>query len=205
MFGMTCSAVVGETDTLPQPAFPLKEEAIILALEKARLPGKISESETVSLVEGQIEYVVRHPTETYSDEISLEEARAKPESRVIVATVSSAMLDGERVIFTSFIPKGAPEQFAWEDWKQQIVFTTLLYGSFEDEEDVYRTFSDKVFPKGEVSFEWDAQLPGGYCVTRYQSHMYYDEYGVEKHSNLAILSVSIYESQALYQKLRGSK
>lgn len=209
MLGLLCSIAACKKDVLPQPNFPLEEEAITAALEKTGLPGEISESETTSYAEGHSLYVVRSLTEAYSDEISPEEAQANPYSRVIIASASSAITEGERTLYTMFDQKDSSDQFAWEDWNKQIVFTTLLYGGFEDEEDVYRAFVGKALPKGEnsedeVSLVWDAQLPGGYCWVRYVSRktkVFEGEYDVPTWRYTGTLFVKIYESQALFQKL----
>ncbi|GEM_PF-4841134 len=64
---MLCIVSIYKKDVLPQPTFPLDEEVITVALEKSRLPGILSESETTSSVEGQKIHIVRSPTITYSD------------------------------------------------------------------------------------------------------------------------------------------
>lgn len=201
--GVFSSASAGADDVLPQPAFPLDAAEIILALQKAGLPGEISESETSSKMEGQVLHVVRSLTETYSDTGSMEEAPDDPGSRVITAAVTSAVSEGERVIFAVFHQKGVSDPFSWEDWKRQIVFATLLYGGFEGEEEVYRALTGKALPEGPGSYEWDAQLPGGYCTLRYESRTQDHEQGNEQRHQFTSMSLSIFESQALYQRLRG--
>ena len=89
---------------------------------------------------------------------------------------------------------------SWEDWKQQIVFATLLYGGFEDEEQVYQAFADKELPYGENVFQgWDAQLPEGYCTVTYRT---ISESSNPKQKRHALMGVNIYESQELYQRLQ---
>jgi len=171
---------------LPQPDFPLEQDVIMTALEQTGLPGVISESETFSSIEGHTAYVLRDPMETYGD----------MENTVLIAGISSAITEGER--FLSMIFLSAPDEpatlpFVWEDWKQQIVFTTLLFGGFEDGEEVYRAFSDKETPEGQERFEWDAQLPGGYCRVSYSFNTIREQ--------SYIVRVTIYESKSLYRKL----
>lgn len=203
VLGLLCSIAACKKDVLPQPKFPLAAAAITDTLEKAGLQGGISESETTSNDEGYTRYVVRSPTEAYSDRICLEEAQANPSSRVIIASASSAIIEGERTLFTTFDQIYISDQFAWEDWKQQIVFATLLYGGFEDEEEVYRAFLGKALPEGENSADWDAQLPGGYCWMRYmprKSKIFEGEYDIPTWRHSGTLFVKIYESKALFQK-----
>lgn len=201
VLGMLCFVSFYKKDALPQPAFPLDEEVISVALEKSGLPGILSESETTSLAEGRRMHVVRSPAITYSDTISTEEAYADPSTRLLIAVISSGTIEGERVLITVFDQIDVPDQMSWEDWKQQIVFAALLYGGFEDEEQVYRAFAGKELPDGENAFQrWDAQLPGGYCTVTYRTS---DESSNPKQKRHASMGVNIYGSQALYQRLQN--
>lgn len=197
-----CFTAACQRDTIPQPAFPLEADVKIAALEKTGLTGEISEQETTSYAQGHKLYVVRSQTETYSDTISLEEAQAKPGMRLIVAGVSSAIIEGERMLSIIFDQREIADKFAWEDWKKQIAFAALLYGGFENEDDVYKAFLGKEFPEGEDSFEWDAKLSGVYCQMQYdtRSHKSYDEYNNANYRQSGTLIVRIYESKALYEK-----
>ena len=198
--GMLCFVSIYKKDVLPQPTFPLDEEVIIVALEKSGLPGILSESETTSLAEGQRMHIVRSPTITYSDTISTEEANANPSTKLLIAGISSVTIEGERVLITVFDQIDVSEQMSWEDWKQQIVFATLLYGGFEDEEQVYQAFAGKELPYGENAFRrWDAQLPGGYCTVTYRTSNETSNPTQKRH---ALMDVNIYKSQALYQRLQ---
>lgn len=205
MLGMLCFDSSYKKDVLPQPTFPLDEEVIIDAMEKSGLPGILSESETTSWSEGQMVHVVRSPTITYSDTISTEEANANPITRLLIASIvsnSSEMTEGQRVLSTVFGQIDVPDQMTWEDWKQQIVFATLLYGGFEDEEEVYQAFADKELPClfGESSFQaWDAQLTGGYCIVSYRIS---NETSKPVEKQKASMCVNIYESKELYQGIQ---
>lgn len=184
-FSLLCALAGCQRNALPQPDFPLTENTITDALEKTGLPGVISESETYSSVEGHIAYTLRDPTETYED----------TENKVLIAGISSAITEGERflgMIFLSAPDKPVSLPFAWEDWKQQIVFTTLLFGSFEDTEQVYRAFSNKRVPDDEEKFKWDVQLPGGYCTVSYS-------FNSNLRSSYTVF-INIYESKSLYEK-----
>ena len=191
-FSLLCTLAGCQKGTLPQPDFPLSEDVITAALEQTGLPGVISDSETYSSVEGHIAYTLRDPEETYGD----------TENRVVIAGVSSAITEGERflaMVFTadSIAKQGEPgtRTFAWEYWKQQFVFATLLYGGFLDEEEVYRAFSDKETPEDERRLEWDAQLSGAY-VRVSRTFMEYDARSAEPYS----VRVTFYESKSLYEK-----
>lgn len=202
LLGVLCFITICKRDVLPQPVFPLEEEAVIAALEKTGLPGKISESETTS-GERRIQYVVRSQTETYSDSICPEEAYANPYSRVLIASIFSGIIEDERMLSIMFDQKDIPEQFAWENWKQQIVLATLLYGGFKNEDEIYQTILEKAPPAGEDSFEWSAQLSGGYCWVHYnsrKSHTNYGEYEIRKLRHSGTMIVKIFESKALFQK-----
>lgn len=199
---MLCFVSGCKKDILSQPTFPLDDEAVSVALEKSGLPGELSKSETASLAEGQRTHAVRSPTITYSDTISLEEAAANPSTRLLLASVSSAAIDGKRALSTVFDQIDVPEQMAWEDWKRQIVFATLLYGGFEEEEQVYKAFAGKEIPNGESFLQWDAQLSGGYCIVTYK---FFEEINAPKTKQHAAMCVNIYESKALYQKLAAAQ
>lgn len=211
VLGMLCLIAGCKKDVQFHTAFPLDEETITAALEKSGLPGEISESETTSYGEGHIQHVVRSSAETYSDTISPEEARQHPSSRVMTAGIDSIVTDGERRISIIFDQLEVSDQFAWDDWKNQIVFATLLYGGFGNEEEVYEVFLGKEpqqieNTEGGNSFQLDAQLSGGYCRAHYSSrrvHTLFNEYGDpagKRHSGTLV--VKIYESHVLYEKIR---
>lgn len=207
MLGTLCSLTGSKKDERFQTTFPLEKEVITAMLKKTGLPGTISESETGSYRAGHIHYVVRSPTETYNGTNNSE----------FFAYISSSNYEGERMLFTLFDQSVDSEQIVWEDWKQQIVFATLLYGGFENEEEVYQAFLEKEVPKdffgkavelpagySRVSYRGDVQLPEGYCMVSYtfSSHRTYneDDFPIKKQS--ASLRVNIYESYELYQKLQ---
>lgn len=191
--GILCFFISGKKDERFQTTFPLEEEAITDALEKAGLPGTISESETESYREGHISYVVRDQEETYEG----------TDNSVLVASLGSATYEGERMLLTVFDQRVDSEQMEWEDWKRQIVCATLLYGGFENEEDVYQAFLEKELPDEEASCEWKVELPEGYCRVTYshRSNTSHNEDGFPVEKQSATLRVNIYESCELYQKM----
>lgn len=132
----------------------------------------------------------------------------------MTTAISSSIYDGKRflqIIYTSpSIPELSP--FAWEDWKQQLVFAALLSGGFTDDEEIYRVFSTmdvagaKMEPNGEVRsgtemYEWDARLHAGYCRVRYfMSNTIADI--THPDTKIPRMSISIYESEAHYKKMQ---
>lgn len=203
VLGMLFFLAACKHDGLPQPAFQLDADVITAALEKAGLPGIVSELATASNVEGQTLYLVHSPTETYDGS----------NRNLLIATISPLNHEGERLLSMGFHQTVASEQIAWEDWKQQIVFATLLYGGIEDEEAVYQAFLGKELPYGqnpfeayENPFEWEAQLPEAYCRVSYSYHSFatHDENGFFARRYDVVMRVNIYESKALYEKLMQS-
>jgi len=206
VLGVLFSQIGSKKDERFQTTFPLEEEVVTATLEKTGLPGIISESETNSYRKGHIHYVVRSPPETFDG----------TNYSAFLADISSANYKGERVLYTVFDQSVDSEQIVWEDWKQQIVFATLLYGGFENEEEVYQAFLEKEVPKdffgkavelpagySRVSYRGDVQLPEGYCRVSYtfSSYRTYNEDSFPIRKQSASLRVDIYESYELCQKL----
>lgn len=178
-----------------QTAFPPNEAAIVETLKKAGLSGAISAAETTSQMENHISYTIREPK---TAEDSAENGR-------FVASVSAAALPDGRALYTVFDQRVEENTAAWSDWKQQIVFATLLYGGFADENTVYQALcSGAAPPASDTAYQWKADLPEGYCVVSYhpRSHKTYDANGFEVQNRAAFLRVNIFESDALYQQLQ---
>lgn len=180
-----------------QTTFPLDEETVTAALEKAGLPGVISESETASASKDHISYAIRSTEETYDG----------TDNPRLLASISSANLEGGRMLAIIFDQKVEANQMVWEDWKQQLLFAAALYGGFGNEEALYQAFSGKELPEGQTAFTWDVQLPEGYCKVSYsyRSNTTYDEAGFAVENQSAALQVNVYESQELYQKLQSKQ
>lgn len=139
---------------------------------------------------------VRDEAEQYDD----------TEIGMLVADIMSVDHKGERMLSTIYKQSVASSQIEWEDWKPYIVFTTLLYGGFENEEEVYQAFCEKALPEGKNTFKWDVQLEDGYCTVSYyysaRTILGEDRFAMQKKS--ALMSVDIYESYELYQELHNS-
>ncbi|MDR1706191.1 MAG: hypothetical protein LBS19_16125 [Clostridiales bacterium] len=183
------------TDVAPRSNFPLNEAAIIAALEETGLPGSILEEETHYGDLGNISYVIRNPEAAFPVTVYPESARTDLEDKLVIAAVNSAVFEGEQFLSVIYVRRNAPDTFAWEDWKQHIVFATLLNGGYEDEEDIYRAFLDKERPDDNSSFTVDAQLTGRYCVTNCNPPS-------DSHSIDTSMVVSIFESQEAYQNIQ---
>lgn len=173
--------------------FILTEEKITEALASSGLSGTISETETTSYAEGHIQYTIRDSAQTC--EIS--------ENSRFIASAASANQHGGRILYTTFDQPVSQKQIVWEDWKPQILFAALLYGGFEDPEEVYQAFLGKTISEDAAAAQWSAPLFNGYCVISYslRNNSTYDEEGFQVVSQSACLRVNIYESQALYQKI----
>jgi len=213
VLGLLCSLTGCKDEKRFQTAFPLKEEALIEAMEKAGLEGVISESESEPSLQTKgrtqyVHYVVRRDAEQHYD----------PETGPWFTDVISADHKGKRMLYTTFAQRVPSAQLAWEEWKPQIVLAALLYGGFENGEELYQALLDKELPEAKISaapnalppggydtvYTLDAQLPGGYCTVSCHilSRTVYDENHFEVKLHTATLRVNIYESCELYQELK---
>lgn len=190
-FGVICSIGCHKKE-LPQPDFPLSEKVVNDTLQQVGLPWVISESETYSSHE-RLVYTLRNP----------EKLNDFTNDPLMMAGISSADIEEGRLLLTTFatdsVSKGVDPRtlpFTWEDWKQQIIFATLLYGGFGDEEEVYRAFSSNEIPENEGMLRWDAQLQTAYCRVNLIS-LDSDIPGAQRY----ILWVEFYPSITVYQKL----
>lgn len=188
---------------LDRPDFPLKEADIVAALEQTNLSGAISTDKTEILSKEHILYVLE------SDE-----------QKFPVALISTSSIQNNRTLSLVFIAPSVSKgpAFEWETWKQQLMFATLLYGGFDDEEEVYQKFSGQEASGGKVElneewpaetlaerYEWDAEFPAGYCRIAYELVNSTIENTIEKEDLHIVeqsprLTVSIYESKDYYQQ-----
>lgn len=201
VFGILCSVTSCKRSEKFQTAFPLDEVVVTDTLEQAGLPGTISDSESETSLQTKKDihythYVVRDETEHYDN----------TETGMFVTDILSADYKGKRMLYMTFDQRIASNQIEWENWKAYIVFAALLYGGFENEEDIYQAFLGKELPEGKTAFQWDAQLPEGYCTVSYHlrsGHTIYDKDGFARKKRSAFLRVNIYESYDLYQELKA--
>lgn len=203
ILGILCFLVGCQESGLGKPDFPLEEADIVTALERANLSGAISNDKTQVLSQEHILYVLD------SDE-----------QKLPVMLISSSFIQNKRALSLTFIAPSVSQgvTFEWEDWKQQLVFATLLYGGFADEEEVYQEFSEQKISVGKVElneewpmetlaerYEWDAEFPAGYCRVSYELVNSTIENSIEG-EDLSIveqsprLTVSIYETKDHYNE-----
>ncbi|MDO5112604.1 MAG: hypothetical protein Q4E65_09890 [Clostridia bacterium] len=185
----------------PGPEFPLSEEALMQEVAAAGLSWVLSEEESQSYTEGHTSLVLRDPEAAYTEEY---------ESMRLCASVSSAMVEGERLLFLIFdsYPVSTnggktPFPFAWEDWESQLLFAARLYGGFADEAALYQAFAAQSVPADTPYFAYEAWFPHAYCRISYQTrdtrveHTFPEAVALEQS---ALLRVNLYPSEALYQK-----
>ncbi|MEG1255035.1 hypothetical protein [Clostridium sp.] len=125
-----------EKQTLTMPEYPLDSTTIDKALQEAELSWTIIGSEDAPFVgqtiEGQTVYTLNKNGE-------------------IVATISSAIKEGERYLQIGFSPYHNNEySLPEEEWEKAIVFATLLYGGFDNTHQVYNEFTNDYDTKNTV-------------------------------------------------------
>jgi hypothetical protein len=184
-------------DSMAEPEFPLDKGTIMKTVDSLNLPCVISEDESEELLTREntvySNYVLRDPERKYHED-SLD--------TILYGGIISGIVDGNRYMSTIFDAKSHmvnDKPFAWEDWKQEIIFITILYGGFEDEEEVYRALSKLEVPDDDKVLKWGVQLSNGYC-------------GVQRSSNIQpadsrgyTIWINFYETEELYLKMEQEK
>lgn len=162
-FIIILSIVIGcEKQDLPMPDYPLDISIVAVALEEAELSWTIVKEEP--LAEGRILFTLHDKDDK------------------LVAFVLSGIHNERRLLDVSLMPysdnstitRSLPE----EEWERVIVFSTLLYGGFENLNQVYECFtndydtkntvtvpSKKVVSNGEV-LTWKSEINGIYCLVK---------------------------------------
>lgn len=184
-------------ESMPEPEFPLDKETIMKTVDELGLPCVISDDESEELLTREntvySNYVLRDLERKYQED-SLD--------TVLYSGIISGIVDGNRYMSTLFDAKSHmvnDKPFAWEDWKQEIIFTTILYGGFEDEEEVYRALSKLDVPDGDGVLKWGVQLSNGYCgVQRSSITRPADSRGYA-------IWINFYETEELYLKAEQEK
>ena len=184
-------------ESMAEPEFPLDKGTIMKTVDSLNLPCVISEDESEELLTREntvySNYVLRDPERKYHED-SLD--------TILYGGIISGIVDGNRYMSTIFDAKSHmvnDKPFAWEDWKQEIIFITILYGGFEDEEEVYRALSKLEVPDDDKVLKWGVQLSNGYC-------------GVQRSSNIQpadsrgyTIWINFYETEELYLKMEQEK
>lgn len=169
--------------------FPLEESVVQSALEELSLPWVIFEEETRRISDADreaVSYTLRDPKKKQNEE---------SETTTFYAGVLSGTFRGHRELDVVLDNKplglvGKP--FSWEDWKQEIILATVLYGGTEDREEAYRTLSKMDVPEDD-GFELGVSLSNGYCVIKRRA-LHAPE------NDRYILRIHFYESEALYRE-----
>lgn len=150
-------------ERLPQPKLPLEKDVIMKTVEELGLSCVISEDESHETLARDnavyVLHVLRDPERKYSED----------GAEVLYAGITSGIVDGGRGLGGTFDARShmlEDKPFAWEDWKEEIVFCSLLYGGFADKEEVYRALSRLEVPDDDNALKWGVQLSNGYCVVR---------------------------------------
>lgn len=146
--------------------FPLNSSDILEALTECGIEGVISDTETTSYKDGHTLYVVRNASERYNEE-SQGDMEENPGSYVMIASVSSAEIDGERFLQVFFDSIDVEPGFRWEQWEKDIEFAAVLYGGFEDQMQLFDVFSEMPIPEGDASYIWDHTFPSSHCEIEY--------------------------------------
>ena len=172
-------------EPLPQPEFPLSEEALGTALEETGLSWSI-------------EQAAEH---TDGNDTSISYYLYRPESGVAFNSVSITSYDTEelgRVLDIDFHESQNRQWWqeekpvCWADWRETLVLVARLYGGFEDAKEIYRACSRTELPQDE-NILWQGTLTGGYFIMVTENPM--------KPKRLSMgnwVSFKVYESEDAY-------
>lgn len=180
-------------ERLPEPEFPLSEDVINDALDELGLDWVILEDEIQQISEEDVEgiiYTFRDPVKTQSEHST---------ATLFYGGVSSGIVEGKRQL-SMILDSGGHGldgvPFAWEDWKQAIVLGTMLYGGFEDKEEVYRALSELEVPDDDSALKWGVPLSKGYCNVQRGAIQ------TSPSKGSYVLWITFYESEEDYQQVQ---
>ena len=184
-------------EPLPQPEFPLSEEALAAALEETGLSWSIEQVDE----------------NTDGTDTSIGYSLHRPENEVGYNGVFITSYDTEelgRVLHIDFHEPQNQQWWqeekaaCWADWRETLVLVARLYGGFEDAEEIYRACSATELPQDE-NILWQGTLTGGYFIMVTENPM--------KPKRLSMgnfVSFNVYESEDAYlqfqqiaEKVRG--
>lgn len=144
-------------ETLPEPDYPLSEEAAVAAVAEAGLNWRVTATDVYTYEGGEMTV----------------HSFFRPESGVDFQTafVSSRAPEGIGRWLTislsepTVAPWPEPAIPSWEHWESVLALAVGLYGGFEDAGALYRACAAEPLPmKEEILFE--GTLTGGYCRIR---------------------------------------
>lgn len=184
-------------EKMPEPEFPLDKDTIMGIVDELGLPCVISEDESQESLSREnaiySNYTLRDPERKFSEDSPV---------AALYCGLISGIVDGGRYLSASFDARSHmlnDKPFDWEDWKEEIVFITTLYGGFKDEKEVYRALSGIEVPDDGSGFREGVQLSHGYC-------------GVQKSKNSPppasggyVIWFNFYETEELYLKAEQDK
>lgn len=139
--------------TLPQPEFPLGEEAVSAALSEQGLDWTVDQTQP-------------NPSD---DVLTL--GLLRPESGKaygdLILTTGDTQDQGRYLNLKLLISKddllqSSEEAHSWEEWEDLLLLAARLYGGFERVEELYTACADTQLPL-DSSILFEGQLTGGYC------------------------------------------
>ncbi len=176
-------------EPLPQPEFPLSEEALAAALQETGLSWSIEQADE----------------NTDGTDTSIVYSLHRPENRVGYNGVFITSYDTEelgRVLDVAFREPQNKQWWqnektaCWEDWRETLVLVARLYGGFEDAKEIYRACSKTELPQDE-NILWQGTLTGGYFIMVTENPM--------KPKRLSMgnwVSFNVYESEDAYLRFQ---
>lgn len=138
-------------EVLPQPEFPLSDEALMDIVRAQGLDWTLGQSEQA---ESKSAYgLIRPETEKDFSTVVVTSAQSDKIGRYLSAVL---------VISRDELQWPLEEPHSWSDWKELFQLSARLYGGFEDDEAIYRACSETEL-SAEETLLWDGALTGGYC------------------------------------------
>lgn len=180
-------------DAQKGPAFPLEKQEVEAAVAELSLPWVIFDEETQQISDANrkaVIYTLRDPEKKHSED---------PDSLYLFcAGILTGTLRGHRELDMTLVSRWHGLEgtaFAWEDWKQEIILATMLYGGM-DREEAYQALSKLEVPDEDI-FELGVPLSNGYCMVKKKA----TEQGSDHYS----LWIHFWESEELYREARTPK
>ncbi len=139
-------------ETLPQPEFPLNEEALSVFLEEQGLDWTIAQTYS--------------PSEDASAFTLLRPESGKAYGDVVLTTGDmpdrGRYLEITHTIFKDDLSWPLEEPHSWEEWNDIFLLSARLYGGFKDAEELYEACAGTSLPLDDLIL-FEEQLTGGYC------------------------------------------
>lgn len=190
--GAWLTALQNELTPMPQAGqsggasltFPLPEQTVTDAVNAVGLPLTIAADETQSYTEGHIAYTLRNGGEDVYP----------------WCFVSSSVYDGgKRLLQVSYLEApGEDTAFRCEDWQKPITLAGMLWGGFDDDDQLYRQLSALPLPEEATStgFTLRTDVKDGFCTVRYNVSE------VQSKPIYKSVAICFYTSQQEYLQMR---